>query len=164
MQLHHHLQALTARLRPAYAARMKPMRCASLVLYCAIASSGCGSSAGTPKGILGSYAVMVSSGAKVDSDVMTVTQGAGDSLLLTFEFGITTDAGTPNADGLRAALSGTKLTVGLQPAHVDQSSGKIDGNISGSGTLKSTGDCELMFNFTPTSGSALALQVSGSKL
>jgi hypothetical protein len=144
---------------------MKPTGCASLFLFCAIAASGCGSGSPSTKGLLTSYAVTISSGSHMDSDVMTVTQGANDSLLLTFEFGITTDPGAPDENGLRATLSsGNKLTLAAQPAHVDQSSGYIDGNVSGSGTLKSTGDVDLALKFAPASGAAMTLQVSGSRL
>ena len=45
---------------------------------------------------------MISSMGKSDPDVMTVSPGTDDKLLLTFAAGITTDVGAVNANGLRA--------------------------------------------------------------
>src|SRR5579884_1480158 len=112
---------------------MKSLAFASLI-YCAFASFGCGSSApGTE--LLGSYGVMISSMGKTDPDVMTVTPGSDDKLLLTFAAGVTTDPGAVNADGLRASYGASKLTLESQPVHIDHSTGSVTGTVTGDGTL-----------------------------
>src|SRR5262249_48644985 len=94
-------RALTRQASRAYAAPMKSLLCACAIAYCAIASSGCGSNAAGTE-LLGSYSVMISSMGKSDPDVMTVSPGIDDKLLLSFVAGVTTDVGAVNANGLRA--------------------------------------------------------------
>jgi hypothetical protein len=134
-----------------------------VLINCAIASSGCGSSSSS-KGLVGSYMVMISSMGRTDSDVMTVAQGSGGQLLLTFDAGITTDAGAPDANGLRADLQGSSVKLASQPVHVDHSTGALDGAISGMGTIKGDGTCDLMMHFVPTSGAALDFEIAGTRL
>ena len=137
----------------------------ALAFYCAVAPSGCGSSA-SGKTLVGSYNVMIAANGKSDPDVMTVTLGSNGNVLLTFEAGITTDPGTANGDGLRAMLkSSTMLTLDSQPAHIDHSTGELDGQISGSGTMGGDGSCDITFSFLPVNmRDPLTYAVTGSKL
>jgi len=102
------------------------------------------------KGVIGNYDIMISQSGKSDAAVMTILTGSKGSLLITFNSGITTDAGGPNSDGLRATLgSGQKITIDKQPAHIDHSTGQLDGTISGDG--KVTGDSIMMeLHYLPT--------------
>src|SRR5689334_22145844 len=113
------MAALTSRASLSYAAPMRLIACAGALFCCAIASFGCGSTPVNNMDLYGAYNVMITAGTQVDSDVMNVVEGSNGSLLFTFEFGITTDASGPNANGLRASLNGDKVTVAAQPAHVD---------------------------------------------
>jgi len=167
VQLHQHrlaAGALTSRASLSYAAPMRLFACAAAFFCCAIASFGCGSTPPNNMDLYGAYNVMITAGTQVDSDVMNVVEGSNGSLLFTFEFGITTDANGPNANGLRASLNGDKVTLAAQPAHVDHWMGLMNGNISGSGSLKKGGDADLSLTFAPASGSPLTLAISGSKL
>jgi hypothetical protein len=143
------------------------MRWSSLALlfYCAIASSGCSAST-AGKALVGSYNVMIASGGKSDPDVMTVTLGSGGAMLLTFEAGITTDQAGPNPDGLRATLmNSTMLTLEAQPVHIDHSTGELDGNVSGSGSIGADGTCNLKLLFTAVGSTAPSeYDVTGSRL
>ena len=101
---------------------------------------------------------------RTDSDVMTVSAGSGGDLLLTFGAGITTDIMGPNPNGLRADLkSSTEVTIASQPAHVDHSTGILEGSISGAGTFKPDG-CDLKMMFEPAGGSAMAFEIAGTHL
>jgi hypothetical protein len=136
------------------------------MIFCAVASSGCGSSPSS-KGLIGSYMVMISDATHTtpDSDLLTVTQGSGGDLLLIFEPGITTDPKGPNANGLRAQqTSATKLTLAAQPAYVDHSTGLLEGTISGDGTIGSDGSCDFALHFVPTGGTLVELKVTGGRL
>jgi hypothetical protein len=143
---------------------MKSLLCACTIIYCAIASSGCGSSA-AGKALLGSYSVMISSMDKSDPDVMTVSPGTDDALLLTFAAGITTDVGAVNANGLRADLkNSSSVTLDAQPAHIDHSTGSITGTVTGTGKLDGDGTCDIMLHFV--SDDMVTMQdyeISGSK-
>jgi len=157
---------LTPQPERAYAARMKSSLWACLIGFCAIASSGCGSSA-SGKELLGSYSVMISSMGKSDPDVMTVSPGSGGAFLLTFAAGITTDPAGPNPNGLRATLAdSSKLSVAAQPAHIDHSTGALSGDVSGEGVLMGDGTCDLMLHFAPMLAAAGAqdYEIAGSKL
>jgi hypothetical protein len=127
---------------------------------------GCSSATTSAKGVVGSYMVMITNTDvnRTDSDVMTVSAGSGGDLLLTFVAGITTDIGGPNTDGLRADLkSSTEVSLASQPAHVDHSTGNLDGSISGTGTFKPDG-CDLKMMFLPAGGSAMAFEITGTHL
>ncbi|HEY2745382.1 MAG TPA: hypothetical protein VGL86_12185 [Polyangia bacterium] len=143
---------------------MKSLLCACTIIYCAIASSGCGSSA-AGKELLGSYSVMISSMGKSDPDVMTVSPGTDEKLLFTFAAGITTDVGAVDANGLRADLkSSSIITLDAQPAHIDHSTGSLSGTVTGSGTLGGDGSCDIMLHFVSDDMSATQdYEVSGSK-
>jgi hypothetical protein len=144
---------------------------------CAIASSGCGSSgssmmtsAPSTKGLVGSYMVMITNDSHTDSDVMTVTAGTDDDLLLTFTAGITTDVAGPNPDGLRTSLKAatdvkgeTDATIAAQQAFVDHSTGSLEGSISGTGTFKTDG-IDFKMTFLPMGGSSMAFEITGSHL
>lgn len=144
---------------------MKWFCCAVASFYCAVALSGCGSSV-SGKTLVGSYNVTISQSGKSDPDVMTVTLGSSNSILLTFEAGITTDAGGPDPDGLRGTLkTNTTFTLDSQPAHIDHSTGELDGSISGSGTIGSDGTCTVTLDFVASGTTApLEYDVAGTKL
>jgi hypothetical protein len=142
---------------------MKSLLCACIITYCAIASSGCGSNA-AGKALLGSYSVMISSMGKSDPDVMTVSPGADDRLLLTFAAGVTTDPGAVNANGLRAQLKDSSMvSLAAQPAHIDHSTGSLSGDVTGEGVLNGDGTCDVMLHFALPSGGTQDYDVSGTK-
>lgn len=142
---------------------MKSLLCACIMGLGAIASSGCGSSAGA-KSVIGSYDVMISSLGKSDPDVMTVSEGVGGKLLLTFVAGVTTDPGGPNPNGLKADLhGGSMVSLDLQPVHIDHSTGLVDGNVTGMGTLMGDGSCDLTLHFTAGDGTMQDYEVMGAK-
>src|SRR5688572_30835565 len=86
--------------------------------------------------VLGSYEVMISSMGRSDPTILSILTGSQGTLLLSFTAGITTDVGAPNAAGLRANLSaGPKLTLQRQPAHIEHSTGILNGTIFGEGTV-----------------------------
>ncbi|MCU1283563.1 MAG: hypothetical protein JWM53_7109 [bacterium] len=138
--------------RPAYAGAMKSLLCGCIISYCAIASSGCGSSA-AGKALLGTYSVMISSMGKSDPDVMTVSPGTDDKLLLTFVAGVTTDVGAVNANGLRADLNdSSKVSLSAQPVHIDHSTGSVSGKVTGDGALNGDGTCDVTLHFVTDAG------------
>jgi hypothetical protein len=138
---------LTARRDRHTLASMKSLLCACAITYCAIASSGCGSNASGTE-LLGTYSVMISSLGKSDPDVMTVSPGMKDTLLFTFAAGITTDVGAVNPNGLRAGLKdSSKITLDVQPAHIDHSTGSLSGMVTGTGTLNGDGTCDVTLHF-----------------
>jgi hypothetical protein len=145
---------------------MKSWLCACIIGYCAIASSGCGSSASSGTELLGSYTIMIASMGKTDPDVMTVSPGSEGKLLLTFAAGITTDAAAVNANGLRADLTNSsQVTLAAQPAHIDHSTGPLDGMVTGEGVLMGDGTCDIMLHFAPSAGAAPQdYEISGSKM
>ena len=131
---------------------MKSLLCGCIISYCAIASSGCGSSS-AGSAVIGSYSVMISSMGKSDPDVMTVSPGTDDKLLLTFAAGVTTDVGAVNANGLRADFKGSsKVSLAAQPAHIDHSTGSISGMVTGDGVLNGDGSCDVTLHFADPSG------------
>jgi hypothetical protein len=141
---------------------------------CAVASSGCGNGSSSTttstfnKDVIGSYMVMITNTdvMRTDSDVMTVSAGSDGDILLTFVAGITTDISGPNPDGLRGLLKATDVTVAAQPAHVDHSTGNLDGSISGTGTFTSgtMSTCDLKMSFVPDGGTAMSFEITGSHL
>jgi hypothetical protein len=130
--------------------------------------AGCSDASTGAKGVLGSYTVMISAMGASDSDVLTILPGMSGTLLLYFEAGITTDAMGPNPNGLIAHLDGTKLTLDLQPVHVDHSTGQLDGTLTGEGTLAPDGsNLDLTLHFMPTNlagAAVLDYAVTGSKM
>jgi hypothetical protein len=144
---------------------MKSLLCACIISYCAIASSGCGSSA-AGKALLGSYSVMITSMGKTDPDVMTVSPAVDGNLLLSFAAGVTTDVGAPNAGGLRANLSdSSKVSLDPQPVHIDHSTGSVTGTVTGDGVLNGDGSCDVTLHFTSEAGvgSPQDYEITGSK-
>jgi hypothetical protein len=102
------------------------------------------------KGITGVYDVMITQAGKSDSDVMTVSNGSNGFLLLTFIAGITTDPNGANANGLRASLGeGGTLHLNMQPAHIDHSTGNLDGEIFGDGKIEKA-MVNLTLHYLPT--------------
>lgn len=127
---------------------MKSLLCGCIISYCAIASSGCNSSA-AGQAVLGSYSVMISSMGKSDPDVMTVSPGTDGKLLFTFAAGVTTDVGAVNANGLRADFDdSSKVSLVSQPVHIDHSTGSVSGNVTGEGVLNGDGSCDVTLHFT----------------
>jgi hypothetical protein len=113
--------------------------------------SGCGGNdAATVNALVGNYAVSIAAMGKSDPDVLSVAQGAGGKLLLTFTAGITTDPMGPNPLGLRASLDDTTLKVDSQPVRVDHSTGVIEGTATGLGTLARDGTVGLTLHLLPT--------------
>ncbi len=114
--------------------------------------------------LLGSYSVMISSMGKSDPDVMTVSPGMDDKLLLTFAAGITTDVGAVNANGLRADFKdSSKLALQMQPVHIDHSTGSQSGNVTGDGTLQGDGTATVTLHFTAAGGVMQDYEISGTK-
>jgi hypothetical protein len=116
--------------------------------------------------LLGSYDVMISAMGKSDPDVMTVSPASDGKLLFTFVAGITTDPGAPNANGLRGDLKdSSKVTLAAQQAHIDHSTGALEGTVTGEGVLMGNGSCDVTLHFAPTIGGGTQdYQISGSKL
>jgi hypothetical protein len=131
--------------------------------------AACGNdSSGEGKMLVGSYSVMISSGGRSDPDVMTISQGTGRNILLTFIAGITTDAMGPNPNGLRAGLSGINVEIKPQPCHIDHSTGNLDGTVSGMGTIMTDGsNLDFMLTFTPTNLGGTAMlnyEITGQRM
>ncbi len=141
---------------------MKSLLCACIITYCAIASSGCGSS-DAAKAVEGSYTVMIASMGKSDPDVMTVSPGTDNKVLLTFAAGITTDVGAVNANGLRSDFSLPKVTLSAQPAHIDHSTGSLSGMVTGQGVLNADGICDITLHFASGGGLLQDYEITGTK-
>lgn len=144
---------------------MKSLLCGCIITYCAVASSGCGSSS-AGKALLGSYSVMITSMGKTDPDVMTVAPAVGGNLLLSFAAGVTTDVGAVNANGLRADLmDSSKVSLAAQPVHIDHSTGSVTGTVTGEGVLNGDGSCDVMLHFTSDAavGMPQDYEITGSK-
>ena len=61
------------------------------------------------------------------------------------------------------------VTLDLQPAHIDHSTGELDGNLTGMGSINGDGSCDITLHFTadnpPTSGSSMTdYVITGSKM
>jgi hypothetical protein len=121
----------------------------AVLMFFGVLVSACSESV-SAKGVIGNYDIMISQSGKTDAAVMTILTGSKGALLITFNAGITTDADGPNADGLRASLgSGQKITIAKQPAHIDHSTGQLNGTIFGDG--KVLGDMIMMeLHYLPT--------------
>ncbi len=112
---------------------------------------GCNNDSGALKGVIGAYTVSIASGGKMDPDIMSISNGAGGTLLFTFVAGITTDAMGINPDGLRGTLDGMNIKVESQPVHIDHSTGQLDGFASADGTIVPDGSTvTLNLHFQPT--------------
>ena len=142
---------------------MKSWGAALVVGYCAIASSGCGSSAGG-KDLLGSYTVQISTMGKSDPDVMTVSPSADGKFLLTFAAGVTTDVGAVDANGLRMNLSSSKVSIDLQPVNIDHSTGYQTGKVTGDGVLMGDGTCDIFLHFMLAVGGSQDYEIVGAKM
>jgi len=142
---------------------MKSSLLALCVGYCAIASSGCGSSAGG-KDLLGSYTVQISTNGKSDPDVMTMSEGVGGTYLLTFVAGITTDVGAVNANGLRMKLEAQQVKMESQPVNIDHSTGYQSGTVTGDGVIMGDGTCDLFLHFSPATGGTQDYEVVGARM
>jgi len=104
-----------------------PARLALLLLAVA---AGCGGNGPplNPNAFVGSYAVTVTANGQTDMDLMDVVAGADETVLLTFTYGFHPD--------IRCLVSGsTGLTVPRQTLHVEHSTGELDGQATGMGTL-----------------------------
>lgn len=144
---------------------MKSLLCACIISYCAIASSGCDSSA-AGSAVIGSYGVTISSMGKSDPDLMTVSPGSDGKLLFTFAAGVTTDVGAVNANGLRADFNdSSKVSLSPQPAHIDHSTGSLSGTVTGQGVLNGDGSCDVTLHFSnDAAGGALQdYEIVGNK-
>jgi hypothetical protein len=146
-----------------YAARMKSSCIILVAGYCALASSGCDSSAGG-KDLLGSYTVQISTMGKSDPDVMTVSPGTDGKLLFTFAAGVTTDIGAVDANGLRADLKdSSKIEMAMQPVNIDHSTGYQTGTVTGDGVLMGDGTCDVFLHFVPPGGGTQDYEIVGTK-
>jgi hypothetical protein len=102
------------------------------------------------KGLLGTYEVMIAQGGLSDPDFLSVTPAVGGGIVLAFTVGITTDAGAINASGLRASVGeGNVFTIARQPAHIDHSTGQLDGVISGNGKVTGAGMIMMTLHYLP---------------
>ena len=108
---------------------------------------------------------MISSMGKSDPDLMTVSPGTDDKLLLTFAAGITTDVGAVNANGLRANLANSSMvSLDAQPAHIDHSTGSLSGMVTGMGTLAADGSCDITLHFVADDTVTMQdYEIAGSK-
>jgi hypothetical protein len=119
-------------------------------LSCLSLVAACSSESVSSKPVLGNYSVMISQDGKSDPDVLSILNGSDGALLLTFIAGITTDADGPNASGLRASLGdGYTLTLAKQPAHIDHSTGLLNGTLWGDGQVTGM-NIHLTFHYLPT--------------
>lgn len=141
-------------------------RLLSLALL-ALVSQGCGGTTGAA-GIIGSYDVQISKDGKSDPDIMSISEGAGGTVLFTFITGITTDPMGPNAGGLRGTVSGTEVKIEPQPAHIAHSTGALDGTLMAQGTIMPDGSTvSLVITYAPVNladATTLEYTVEGSKL
>jgi hypothetical protein len=115
-----------------------------LLTLCAVLASGCGGSGpgAQPGAFVGSYTVVITSNGKTDMDEMTITQGSGSAVLLSFVFGFST---------IRANVIGsTDLVLPRQTLHVDHSTGVSDGQATGDGTLMMDGSFDMTIHLTGT--------------
>jgi len=136
--------------------------------------TGCGDNSAALKMLVGSYSVTVGRGdlpGKSDNDIMSAAIGHDGVLLFIFEVGITTDPGGPNPNGLIAHVDGMNLKLDRQPAHIDYSTGTLDGTLTGDGTIGPSGTgVTLNLHYVPTNyaipdGSAtLEYTVMGAKM
>jgi hypothetical protein len=111
---------------------------------------GCNDANLSTKPILGNYQVTISQNGKSDPDWLVILNGADGAVLLNFEWGITTDADATNASGLRASIGeGYTLNLAKQPAHIDHSTGVLNGTIWGDGKVTGT-DLHLTLHYLPT--------------
>ena len=145
------------------------MRSMKYAVLLGLLAAGCGGdSSGEAKMLVGSYTVMIASNGKSDPDVMTIAQGTGGDILLTFLAGITTDAMGPNPNGLRCGLSGMNVEIKSQPCHIDHSTGNLDGTVSGMGTIMPDGSAlDFMLSFMPTNlggTSMLSYEITGQRM
>ena len=98
--------------------------------------------------LLGTYSVMVSAFDKSDPAFVVASEG-DDAILFNFTYGFYTDYGAENATGVRSHIDGDKLVIDEQPIHVDHSTGRIDGTLTGVGTTGST-SLDLTFHVLPS--------------
>lgn len=113
--------------------------------------------------LLGSYEVMISSLGKSDPDVMTVRKGRGGQLLFSFAVGVTTEP-RDGQDGLRGVLHGSSmLSFDRQLARIEHSTGRADGSLTGMGTLRGDGRCDLTLSFIADDGAGQSYEVMGAK-
>jgi len=114
---------------------------------------GCNSTPTNVMPIIGSYAITVSRNGLSDPDVVTVSHGTGNAVVLSFNTGIWPGPGAPSPFGIRGSLEGTKITIASQPATVNYSSGQLDGKMTGKGTLPTDGsNIMLDLSFQPSAG------------
>ena len=113
--------------------------------------AGCSSASVSTKLVDGSYDVTITRDGVSDPDVLTIRDGSAGSLLITFVAGVTTDPMGPNADGIRAEIDGSKIVIKPQPAHIDHSTGNLDGTLSGTLTITG-GNLDGTLAFVPSSG------------
>jgi hypothetical protein len=100
--------------------------------------------------VLGTYQITISAMGKSDPTILSIVTGSSGTLLLNFTAGITTDPGAPNAAGIRATLGeGNKLTVQRQPAHIEHSTGILNGTLWGEGQVM-TSDITMSLHYAPT--------------
>ena len=112
-----------------------------------VLAAGCGSEApvSMPGLFLGRYDVEVTALGKTDTDQMNAVLGAGNTVLLTFVFGIS---------DVRAQAIGTDtLSLPRQTIRVAHSTGTADGFATGDGTLVDD-KLDLTLHLTPVGGGA----------
>jgi hypothetical protein len=123
-------------------------------------AGACGSTNVQP--FLGTYRVMVSGRMQVDTDVLTIDEGSGSTLVLDFTNGIT---GAPGGDGLHgAATSASTFQLTMQAAAIDQATGPLAGQLIGNGAVDPSGALDLKLSFIAAGAPAEALSITGSRL
>lgn len=135
---------------------------------------GCNDNSSALKALVGPYSVTIERAdlaGQMDPDVMTVAVGKSQTMLLLFEVGISTDAMGPNPNGLISRLEGMDVKLENQPAHIDHSTGKLDGSLTGDGTITPDGSAvTINLHFVPTNfaipngGTSLEYTISGGKM
>lgn len=97
-----------------------------------------------PEAFLGTYDVQIERDGLVDDNIMTVTLGSKDNVLLNFEFGVSQ---------VRCKVHGdTDLLLPRQTLHVSHSTGVADGVATGMGALDMDGNFDLtidLISFAP---------------
>ncbi len=121
--------------------------------------AGCGepSSANV---FVGHYPVMISSAGLSDPDLLTITEGSGDALLLSFDAGITAMVGDAGLRATRGEDGG--LSIGKQTVQIDHSTGSVQGTVTGSGTVNGSA-LTVTLHFLGADGTKTDYQITGTR-
>ena len=107
------------------------------ILVAGVLAAGCGDDfgGGLPATFVGTYDVTIAANGATDNDVMHVSLGSSQNLLLNFEAGVSQ---------VRCVVTGpTNLVVLTQTVEVDHSTGVASGTAGGKGTIAADGTTAL---------------------